>query len=151
MNQLLWYIYLLLLIIAVGPNVTYPLWIQRATANREVLPFILKGIKAISDRIVLPATGLALIAWVLMVYVSGLSLLIPWVLLTAVFWLAALLIGLLGYSPTLRKQIVLAESAGADTDEYKSAAWRGMILGIVIGLVALLILLLLAFQPALWS
>jgi len=55
------------------------------------------------------------------------------------------------YPPALRKQIVLVESAGVDTDEYKSAAWRGMILGIVIGVVALLILLLLAFQPALGS
>ena len=111
----------------------------------------MKGIKVINDRIVLPATGLALIAWVVMVYVSGQSLLIPWVLLTAVFWLAAFLLGLLGYSPTLRKQIALAESAGANNDEYKSAAWRGMILGIVIGLVFLLILLLMAVQPALWS
>jgi len=150
-NQLLWYIYLLLLIVAVGPNVTYAVWIQRATANQEVLPFTLKGIKVINDRIVLPATGLALIAWVVMVYVSGQSLLIPWVLLTAVFLLAAFIIGLLGYTPSLRKQITLVESAGADNDEYKSAAWRGMILGIVIGIVFLLILLLMAFQPALWS
>ena len=151
LNQLLWYVYLLLLIVAVGPNVTYAVWIQRATANQEALPFTLKGIKVINDRIVLPATGLALIAWVAMVYVSGQSLLIPWVLLTAVFWLAAFLLGLLGYSPTLRKQIALAESAGANSDEYKSAAWRGMILGIAIGVVFLLILLLMAFQPDLWS
>jgi len=86
-----------------------------------------------------------------MIYVSSQSLLIPWVLLTAVFWLAAFLLGLLGYSPTLRKQIALAESAGANNDEYKSAAWRGMILGIAIGVVVLLILLLMAFPPALWS
>jgi len=151
LNQLLWYVYLLLLIVAMGPNVTYAFWIQRATANQEVLPFTLKGIKVINDRIVLPATGLALIAWIVMIYVSSQSLLIPWVLLTAVFWLAAFFIGLLGYSPSLRKQIALAESAGADDDEYKSAAWRGMILGIAIGIVFLLILLLMAFQPALWS
>ncbi len=151
LNQLLWYIYLILLIVAVGPNVTYAVWIQRATANPEALPFTLNGIKAINDRIVLPATGLALIAWVVMVYVSGQSLLLPWVLLTSIFWLAALLIGIIGYSPALRKQIALAESAGVDNDEYKSAAWRGMILGIVIGLIFLLILLLMAFQPTLWS
>ena len=151
LNQLLWYIYLLLLIVAVGPNITYAFWIQRATADQEALPFTLNGIKVINDRIVLPATGLALIAWIVMVSVSGQSLLIPWVLLTSVLWLAAFLLGLLGYSPTLRKQITIAESCGADNDEYKSAAWRGMILGIVIGLVFLLILLLMAFQPVLWS
>jgi len=151
LNQLLWYIYLVLLIVAVGPNVTYAVWIQRATANPESLPFTLKGIKVLNDRIVLPATGLALIAWVVMVYLSGQSLLIPWVLLTSIFWLAALLIGILGYTPALRKQIALAESSGADDDDYKSASWRGMILGIVNGLIFLLILLLMAFQPTLWS
>ncbi len=151
LNQLLWYIYLILLIVAVGPNATYVVWIQRATANPKALPFTLTGIKAINDRIVLPATGLALIAWVVMVYISGQSLLLPWVLLTSIFWLAALLIGFIGYSPALRKKIALAESSGADDDDYKSAAWRGMILGIVNGLIFLLILLLMAFQPTLWS
>jgi len=34
LNQLLWYVYLLLLIIAMGTNVTYAIWIQRATANQ---------------------------------------------------------------------------------------------------------------------
>ena len=150
-NQFLWYIYLILLIVAVGPSITYAVWIQRATANREALPFTLQSIKIINDRMVLPATALALIAWVVMVYVSGQSLMIPWVILTSIFWLAALLIGLLGYSPAIRKQIALAESAGADSDEYKSTAWRAMILGIVIGIVFLLLLLLMAFQPALWG
>lgn len=151
LNQFLWYVYLILLIVAAGPNITYAVWIQRANANREALPFTIQSIKIINDRIVLPATALALITWVVMVYVSGQSLIIPWVLLTSVFWLAALLFGLFGYSPALQKQIALAESAGSDNDEYKSAAWRGMILGIVIGLIFLLLLLLMAFQPALWG
>lgn len=151
LNQFLWYIYLILLIVAVGPNVTYAVWIQRATSNREALPFTLQGIKVINDRIVLPATGLALITWVVMVYISGQSLLTPWVLLTAIFWLVVFLFGLFGYSPTLRKQIAFAESAGTDSDEYKSVAWRGTILGIALGVVVLLILLLMAFQPGLWG
>ena len=152
LNQFLWYVYLILVIVAAGPNITYAVWIRRATANREALPFTLQSIKYINDRIVQPATALALITWVVMVYVSGQSLLTPWVLLTSIFWLVALLIGLLGYSPAVRKQITLAErSAGADDDEYKSAAWRGMILGIVIGVLFLLLLLLMAFQPVLWG
>jgi hypothetical protein len=151
LNQLLWYIYLILLIAAVGPSITYAVWIQRATANRDALPFTLQSIKIINDRMVLPATALALITWVVMVYVSGQSLLIPWVVLTSIFWLAALVIGLLGYSPAIRKQVEFAESEGVDSDEYKSTAWRAMILGIVIGIIFLLLLLLMAFQPALWG
>ena len=151
LNQLLWFIYLILLIFALGPNITYATWIQRATPNRETLLFSLRGIKIINNRIVLPSVLLALIAWIGMVYVSGQSLLIPWVLLTAVFWLLIFLLGLFGYSRTLSRQISLVESAGPDHDDYKSAAWRGTILGIAIGIIALLIILLLAFQPALWG
>lgn len=151
LNQLLWFIYLILLIFALGPNITYATWIQRATPNQETLLFSLRGIKIINNRIVLPSVLLALIAWIGMVYVSGQSLLIPWVLLTAVFWLLIFLLGLFGYSRTLSRQISLVESVGPEHDDYKSAAWRGTILGIAIGVIALLIILLLAFQPALWG
>lgn len=151
LDLLLYYIYLLLLIVAVGPNVTSAIWIQSAMANREFLSFTLQGIKFINDRIVLPATGLITVTWIVMVVISGQSLLIPWILLVAVFWLVIFLLGLFLYTPRLRKQIALAESPGADSDEYKTAAWQGMIIGIAIGVIVLLILLLMVFQPALWG
>ncbi|MBE9473559.1 MAG: DUF2269 family protein [Chloroflexi bacterium] len=148
---LLYYIYLLLLILAVGPNITSAVWIQRAMANREALSFTLQGIKVINDRIVIPATGLILITWIAMVFTSGQSLQIPWILLVAVFWLVIFLLGLFVYTPRLRRQIALAENPGADSDEYKSAAWRGTIIGIAIGVIVLMILLLMVFQPELWG
>jgi hypothetical protein len=151
LSQLLMFIYILLLIVAIGPNITNAIWIQRAMANREALPFTLRGIKVINDRVVIPAIGLILITWIAMALTSGQSLLTAWILLVTIFWLVVFLLGLFGYTPTLRKQIALAESTGADSDEYKSAAWRGTIIGIAIGVIVLLILLLIAFQPALWG
>lgn len=117
LDQLLWFIYLILLIIAIGPNVTYATWIQRATGNKETLLFSLQGIKVINNRIVLPAVGLALITWIGMVYLSGQSLQIPWVLLTAIFWLVIFLLGLFGYSRILSRQISLVESAGPNHED----------------------------------
>ena len=73
LDFLLYYIYLLLLIIAVGPNVTSAIWIQRAMADRSALPFTLQSIKLINDRIVLPATGLITVTWIVMVVISGQS------------------------------------------------------------------------------
>ena len=152
LDQVLYFIYLILLIVAIGPNVTYAVWIQSAfVSNRESLPFTLRTIKSINDRMVLPAIALALITWVAMVYLSGQSIMIPWVLLTAVFWLAMFLLGLFGYRPALLKQIEFGESAGPDSDEYSSAAWRSTLIGIAIGIIALLIILLMAFQPPLWG
>lgn len=151
LSQLLMFIYVLLLIVAVGPNVTNAIWIQRAMANREALPFTLRGIKVINDRVVIPAIGLILITWIAMVLTSGASLLTAWILLVAIFWLLVFLLGLFGYTPALRKQIAFAESTGADSDEYKSAAWQGTIIGIAIGVIVLMIILLVAFQPVLWG
>lgn len=151
LDLLLWFLYLLFLIAALGPNITYAIWIQRATSDREALTFTLQSIKVINDRLVLPAVVLALITWVVMVYNSGQSLQTPWILLVIAFWLVVLLLGLLGYSPALRAQIALAEKPGADSDEYKTSAWRSTIIGIAIGIVALMILLLMVFQPTLWG
>ena len=151
-DQLLWFLYLIFLIAAIGPNITYAFWIQRAfVSNRESLPFTLRTVLAINNTVVLPAIVLALITWVAMVYLSGQNMGIPWVLLTGVFWLVIFLLGLFGYRPALRRQIELAEGAGPDSEEYNSAAWRSMVLGIAIGILALMILLLLAFTPPLWG
>jgi len=151
LSQLLWFIHILLLIVAVGPNVTNAIWIQRAMANREVLPFTLRGIQVINNRVVIPAIGLILITWIAMALTSGISLLTAWILLVTVFWLVVFLLGLFGYTPALRRQIALAENPGADSDDYKSAAWQGTIIGIAIGVLVLLIILLVSFQPALWG
>jgi uncharacterized membrane protein len=151
LDQVLYFFYLLFLIVGIGPNVTYAFWIQRALANGEALPFTLRTIKVINARIVLPAIGLALVTWIAMVFLSGQPIMIPWVLLTAIFWLAAFLLGLFGYRPALSKQIEFAESAGADSDEYNSAAWRSTLISLAIGIIALMIILLFVFQPALWG
>jgi len=152
LDQVLYFFYLILLIVGIGPNVTYAIWIQRAyVSNRESLLFTLQTIRVINNRMVLPAIGQALVLWIAMVTLAGRSIMIPWVLLTAIFWLAAFLLGLFGYTPALRKQIELGESAGPDSEEYSSAAWRSTLIGIAIGVIALLIILLMAFQPVLWG
>jgi hypothetical protein len=69
-EQVLYFFYLLFLIVGIGPNITYAFWIQRALADRDALPFTLRTIKVINDRIVLPAIGLALVTWVSMVLLS---------------------------------------------------------------------------------
>jgi hypothetical protein len=74
-----------------------------------------------------------------------------WTLLAVILWLIVLIVGFAGYSPTLRKQIALEASAGADSAEYKSVAWRGVFLGIAAGLIVLVIIYLMVFQPALWA
>jgi len=78
LDQVLYFFYLILLIVGIGPNVTYAIWIQRAyVSNRESLLFTLQTIRVINNRMVLPAIGLALVLWIAMVTLAGRSIMIP--------------------------------------------------------------------------
>jgi len=149
--DILFLLHILLMIVAVGANTTYAIWIQRATADRDALPFTLRGISAIDTRIALPAYVLLLVTGLAMVIADDLPFDTPWLLTSLILWLALILIGFLGYTPALRKQIDLAESAGPDDEAYKAVAWRGTILGIVAAVIVLVIISLMIFKPALWS
>jgi hypothetical protein len=150
MFEILMYIQIVLLIVAAGANGTYAVWLQRGMANRESLPFVLQGIQFIDNRIARPAYVLLLITGIGL-YLTAEESQSAWTLLAVILWFVVLVLGLAGYSPTLRNQITLAGSAGADSSEYKSVAWRGTFIGILAALVVLFIIYLMVFQPALWS
>jgi uncharacterized membrane protein len=149
--DILKFVHILLTVAAVGANITYSIWIQRGMANREALPFALRGVGMLNKRISNPGYGLLLLTGIGMAVVAETSLLTPWLLLSLILWLGLILVGMFGYTPTQRKQIALAESVGADNEEYTSVAWRGTFLGIVAGVSVLVIIFLMVFKPALWG
>jgi uncharacterized membrane protein len=71
----MWYLLIKLLhvlaaAIAVGANVTYAIWIAAGSRDPKTLPFALRGVKLIDDRLANPAYGLLLITGVAMVLVG---------------------------------------------------------------------------------
>jgi len=87
------WVHILLAITAVGANITYGIWIQRATIDKKALPFTLRGIKLIDDRLANPAYGLLLITGIWMVLISPLELTTPWLLTSLVLYAGLLLLG----------------------------------------------------------
>ena len=126
-----------------------PKWIHilLAILNRDSLPFTLRTIKLIDGRMANPAYWFLLITGFAMVLLSDLNFELRWISLSIILWLGLLIIGIFGYSPTLRKQIKLAESVGPDDSDYKAAAGRGMWLGILLAVIVLLITYLMVFKP----
>jgi len=145
------WIHILSAIVAVGSNVTYGVWISRASRNPEVLPFTLRGIKLIDDRLANPAYGLLLITGLWMVFVANFSLTTPWLLSALILYGLLIILGLFGYTPTLRRQIQLVESPGPDSSEYRTVAGRGTILGILLAVLAITIIYLMVIKPPLWA
>ena len=106
------WLHVLMAVIALGANLTYGFWIIRATRNPEALSFTLRGVKVLDERIANPAYGLLLVTGIAMVLVSGLSFTTPWILIALVLFGLLILVAAAGYTPTLRKQIELAEGVG---------------------------------------
>ncbi len=144
---LLKWLHVLAAIVAVGSNLTYGIWIARASRNSEALPFTLRGTKLIDDRVANPAFGLLLITGLLMVFVGGLSLTKPWLLAGLGLYVVLVLVGLLGYSPTLRRQIQILDSEGFSSSNYQALARRGTILGVFLAILVIIIVFLMVVKP----
>jgi len=148
---LLKFLHVLAAVVAVGTNVTYGVWIVRGSKDPKVLPFALRGVKLIDDRMSNPAYGILLITGILMVIVGSLPLTTSWLICALVLYVALLLLGVLGYTPTLKAQIRLLESDGPASEAYQAAARRGMLLGPIIGVSVVVSVFLMVVKPTLWA
>jgi uncharacterized membrane protein len=145
------WIHVLAAIIALGTNITYSVWLARVNRAPESLLFTLRTVKLLDDRIANPAYGVSLITGLAMVFIGGLSFTTPWILLSLVLYVLVVLIAFLGYTPTLRRQIELAESAGPESGEYAAMTERGARLGIILGVLVVAIVYLMVMKPLLWG
>src|SRR5262245_64759198 len=78
--SLIKWIHVLSAITAVGANITYGIWIARASREPKVLPFVLRNIKLIDDRLANPAYGLLLLTGLAMAFLGPIPLTTPWLL-----------------------------------------------------------------------
>jgi uncharacterized membrane protein len=141
------FVHILLAITAVGFNASYAIWAQRAARSPEHLGFALRGIKFLDDRVANPAYALLLVSGVTMVLVGHLSLTTFWIAAALVLWFLAVVLGILLYTPTLRRQIEALEAHGPESAEYRALTSRGTVAGIATSVVVLAIIVLMVFKP----
>lgn len=145
------WLHVLSAILAVGANATYGIWLSRAARAPDNLPFTLKSIKLLDDRVANPAYGLLLITGLVMVFTAPLPLTTPWLLTALVLYVVLVLVGIFGYTPALRGQIRILEEEGFGSTNYQAQARRGTMLGIVLAILAISIVFLMVVKPALWA
>lgn len=148
---LLKFVHVLLAIVAVGANVTYGVWLSRAARDRRHLPFALRGVQALDDRIANPAYVLVLVSGLAMLHAGDVSVRTPWILVSLVLYTAGMGLGIFGYSPVLRRQIAALDAGGADSPEFARLSAAGRRLGIVLGVLVVAITFLMVTKPALWG
>ena len=144
------WLHFLAAIVAVGSNLTYGAWLSLASRDQKSLLFALRGISFLDNRFANPSYGVLLLTGLLMVYLVGLPLTTPWLLLSLILYVLTALIGIFAYAPALRRQIRLAETPGPASPEYHAAATQGLRIGILTIVIVVAITFLMVVKPSLW-
>ncbi|MDQ7843016.1 MAG: DUF2269 family protein [Armatimonadota bacterium] len=147
---LLKFLHVLLAIAAVGANITYGLWLARAAREPRHLEYVLRGVKVLDDRVANPSYALLFVTGAAMIYVGDLSWTTPWLLASLVLYAVVLLLGLLGYTPLLRRQIALLSAGGPASPEYRTAERRARLVGTALAVLVVAIVFLMVVKPGLW-
>jgi uncharacterized membrane protein len=145
------YVHILSAVVAFGSNITYALWLTRAEKKPEVLAFTLRTVKIMDDWIANPAYVLLFPTGWWMSSLANWKLTTPWILTALILYAVISIVGLGIYSPTLKKQITLAESVGPSSPEYKKISFRSNSIGIVLNILVLIVIYLMVAKPALWG
>ncbi len=145
------WIHVLSAITAVGANITYGIWISRATRQPEVLPFVLHSIKVIDDRVANPVYVLLLLTGLTMALILPIPLTTPWLMTALILYAIAAVLGMLVFVPVFRREIELLESGGVTSPGFRSYARRARVLGIVVGIDVVIITFLMVVKPPLWG
>src|ERR1700682_4138267 len=99
------FVHVLLAIIAIGFNASYPIWLARAQREPEHALYILRGIKTLDDRFANPAYGLLLVFGLAMTFIAGIPFSTLWIAAALVLYVVLIVGGGAVYSPTLKRQI----------------------------------------------
>lgn len=142
------FFHILLVIIAVGSNITYGIWQGRAGNNPEHESFVLQGVKFLDDRVANPAYLLVLVTGLTMAWWHW-SYTTRWIAAAIVLYVIMLLFGLAVYSPALTRQIETLERDGRGSAAYRTAAIRATIFGIAVMVPIVVILFLMVTKPSL--
>ncbi len=145
------WIHVLAAITAVGANITYGIWISRASREPAVLPFVLHNIKVIDDRVANPLYVLLLLTGLTMAFIIPIPLSTPWLMTALILYAIATLLGMVAFVPIFRRQIRVLESEGPQSPKYKTVYNQSKALGIIVGIVVIMITFLMVVKPPLWG
>ena len=141
------YLHVLMAIVAVGFNASYPIWFARARSEPAAALTVLRGIKVLDDRFANPAYGLLLVLGLAMVFTAGIPLTTLWIAASLVLYVVLVLVAVIGYTPTLKGQIAALEAGGLDSADYLRLNRRGNIVGAILLLDVLVIIFLMVAKP----
>lgn len=139
--------HVLLVIVAVGANITYGVWFARAAKEPEHQTFTLKGIQVLDDRIANPAYAVVLLLGIGMVLEADIGFETFWIAASIGLYVLVAVLAATQFTPLLRKQIARAEAGESGSSDFQAGARKGRALGISMGVIVVLIVTMMVLQP----
>jgi uncharacterized membrane protein len=139
-------VHILSVITAVGANLTYQFWYARAGQEPAQLVWVIESVRRLDRRVANPAYVVAALAGVGIVVTGPYTFQQPWIALAIVIYIVVAAMGMMVYAPAIRRQLELAGTAPA-SDDYRAAARRSRMLGMIATGLVLVIVCLMVFQP----
>jgi uncharacterized membrane protein len=157
--QVFLFLHVLGAIAAVGPTLTYALWLVRAEkAGPQHRAFVLRTTSWVDGHLATPAFILQAVTGVVLVLLQRWRFFhTAWLLTGVAIYVATAVFAVTLYAPVVRRQIALAERlAEASEDqavsvEYSVVAARARAFGIAAIVLTIAILYLMIVKPTLWS
>ena len=147
--EFLKFLHVLMAVVAVGFNASYGVWLARAAREPEHAAHVLRGIKVLDDRFATPAYVLLLVLGMAMVWESGIGFSTFWIAASLVLYVVVVGVAIVGFTPSLYRQVQLAESGQVGSEEYRQVAKRSGRLGGAIGVIVLVIVFFMVTKPTL--
>ena len=141
------YIHILAAIVAVGSNITYGVWGALARREPAHLGFTIKGIRFLDNRVANPAYGVLLLSGLSMLVVGHISIFSLWIVVALVLFIAIAVVGFAFFTPLVRDQIRLVDAGDTSSPEFTRLSRRSALIGPLLGLLVLVILAMMVFQP----
>jgi uncharacterized membrane protein len=133
-------------IVAVGSNVTYGVWSALARREPAALPFALRGVKFLDDRVANPAYGVLLVTGVIMAFTTY-SIRLTWILLGLGGYVVMAVLGVGVIGPALTAQIRTLGAEGPMGARYRAAEARVRGVGMFLGVLAVLVVFDMVVKP----
>jgi uncharacterized membrane protein len=134
----------LLAILAVGTNVSFPLWIRLAERDGSALAFTLTTVRSVDKWVTIPSYALAAVTGIALTAAEGIPFTAAWIWGSIVLFVVLMVIGFGPYRPLSRRRLALAARGPRDA-AYRAVDRRIDLLdGAIIGSALVITVLMLA-------
>lgn len=133
--------------LALGVNLSFPLWIRAAESEPDHLAFALERIRWLDRHVAIPGYGLAAVTGLLLALLGGIPLATGWLALSIAIYATTAAVGFAVYAPVARVRLDGLRRGGTSDPAYRRARRQASWLDRIVIVAVLAILALMVAKP----